>query len=280
MTPSPLTFGSLFAGIGGWDLGLEAVGMECKWQVEIDPFCLSVLERHWPDVPKYQDVFRVSGSTLEAVDAICGGFPCQPFSSAGKRQGTSDPRWLWPEYARLVGEIRPKYVLVENVPGLYSKGGAEVAADLATLGYSYQWGSLSATTVGAPHKRERFFLVAYPNRNGLGGAGIYESKRTSVLLSPRSSRSRGDTTRTRSPKRRTVAFGGRGKRWGTYLAITRRKYESTWETDPANLPESRVGRVVDGIPERVERIKALGNALIPQMAEVIGRIVIDMEMSK
>jgi len=114
-----VTVGSLFSGIGGFDLGLERAGMTVKWQVERDPWCQKILAKHWPDVPRYANVEDV-GTNLECVDLVCGGFPCQPVSVAGQRQGTDDDRWLWPEFRRIVGLLGPRYVLVENVPGLFT----------------------------------------------------------------------------------------------------------------------------------------------------------------
>jgi len=160
-----VTFGSLFAGIGGLDLGLEQAGMTCRWQVENDEFCNRVLTKHWPAVARYGDIRRLAGSELEPVDLICGGFPCPPVSVAGKRKGTADERWIWPEFARIVRMVRPRYVLVENVPGLLSAnhGGAmaEVLGDLANLGYDAEWFVLRASDFGASHRRARVFIVAY-----------------------------------------------------------------------------------------------------------------------
>jgi DNA (cytosine-5)-methyltransferase 1 len=157
----PLTFGSLFAGIGGIDLGLERAGMVCKWQVERDSYCIGELTKHWPDILKYGDIKNVGKHNLEAVDCIAGGFPCQPVSLAGKRKAQADPRWLWSEFARVVDDLRPRYVLVENVPGLLLRGGNEVIADLATLGYDAEWDCIPASAFGAPHLRYRVFIVAY-----------------------------------------------------------------------------------------------------------------------
>ena len=112
-----MTFGSLFAGVGGFDLGFERAGMECKWQVEIDPLCRSVLERHWPAVTRYADIREVRWDDVERVEVVCGGFPCQPVSVAGKRRAQEDDRWLWPEFARCIGELRPRYAVMENVTG-------------------------------------------------------------------------------------------------------------------------------------------------------------------
>ena len=150
-----MRFGSLFAGIGGFDLGLERAGMECAWQVEIDPYCQKVLAKHWPDVPRYEDVREVGKHNLEEVDLICGGFPCQPVSQAGKQKGKDDKRWLWPEYRRIVSELRPNYVFVENVRNLLRLHGTEVLGDLTTLGYDAEWEVIPARAVGAPHKRDR-----------------------------------------------------------------------------------------------------------------------------
>jgi len=157
-----LTFGSLFAGIGGIDCGLEAAGMRCAWQVELDPFCQSVLRDRWPGVPKHGDVKTFRPDATHRVDVIAGGFPCQPFSSSGRRRGTSDPRWLWPEYARIVATLRPRYVLVENVPDLLHLAFDSVLRSLAAIGYDAEWDCLAASQFGASHRRKRLFVVAYP----------------------------------------------------------------------------------------------------------------------
>jgi len=160
-----MRFGSFFSGIEGIGLGLERAGMTCRWQVEIDPYCLAVLRKHWPDVPKYGDIRALTGDELEPVDLICGGFPCQPVSLAGRRRGAADERWLWPEFARLLRVLRPRFALLENVPGLLAGGGmAEVLGDLAALGFDAEWDCIPAAAVGAPHLRYRVFICAYRNR--------------------------------------------------------------------------------------------------------------------
>lgn len=158
-----MTFGSLFSGIGGLDLGLERAGMVCKWQVEKDEYCQRVLAKHWPGVKRYGDIRELSGDELERVDLIAGGFHCQPVSLAGRRLATDDERWLWPEFARLIRVLRPRIALLENVPGLLSAGMGEVLGDLAAIGFDAEWCLLSACTFGAPHTRERVFIVAYAN---------------------------------------------------------------------------------------------------------------------
>lgn len=155
------TFGSLFAGIGGMDVGLERAGWECRFQVERDAYCQRVLARHWPDVPRYGDIAAVDWSTLERVDLLAGGFPCQPVSNAGRRAGQADARWLWPEFARAVRDLRPRYVFVENVAALRVRGLGDVLGDLAALGYDAEWDCIPASAVGAPHQRDRLWLVAH-----------------------------------------------------------------------------------------------------------------------
>lgn len=162
-----LTFGSLFAGIGGFDLGLEQAGMECKWQVEIDDFCRDVLARHWPDVDRsVMDVEQAGRDNLEPVDLICGGFPCQDLSVAGRREGLAGERsGLWFEYHRILREIRPDWTVVENVPGLLSSNGgrdfAVLLRGLAELGYGVCWRVLDAQFFGVPQRRRRVFIVGH-----------------------------------------------------------------------------------------------------------------------
>ena len=156
-----MTFGSLFAGIGGFDLGLERAGMECKWQGEIDDYCRRVLAKHWPDVRRYEDVRGVGQHNLRAVDLVCGGFPCQPHSVAGKRRGAEDDRNLWPDFIRVVAELRPRYVLAENVPGIVNTYIDTVLSDLEGEGYTTATLNIPACALDAPHRRQRIFIVAH-----------------------------------------------------------------------------------------------------------------------
>lgn len=160
-----LTVGSLFSGIGMFDLGFQRAGMQIKWQCEIDEFCRAVLKKHWPNVTRYKDVKSLKP---EYADVICLGFPCQDISVAGKAAGLTGKRsGLWFEAARIVGELRPRYVVIENVPALKTRGLDTVLADLASCGYDAEWQSLPASAFGAPHKRERIWIVAYPNSDEL-----------------------------------------------------------------------------------------------------------------
>lgn len=163
-----LTFGSLFAGVGGLDLGLERAGLECRWQVEMDDYAQKVLAHHWPDVPRYNYVQGFLGGkrwrrvrAAWYVDVVCGGFPCQDISNAGKREGIDGKRsGLWSEFARVIRLLRPRYVVVENVPALTIRGLGRVLGDLAAIGYDAEWGCIPAAALGAPHPRWRLFLVA------------------------------------------------------------------------------------------------------------------------
>src|SRR4051812_37023811 len=151
------TMGSLFAGIGGFDLGFERAGFDTRWQIEIDDFCCDRLAAHWPNVPRFRDVRRVDGRQLEPVTAICGGFPCQDISSAGRRLGLAGPRsGLWREFRRIVRELRPPIVVVENSAALIhpGRGMGGVLGDLAALGYDAEWDCLPIAAFGAPHIRD------------------------------------------------------------------------------------------------------------------------------
>jgi DNA (cytosine-5)-methyltransferase 1 len=283
-----LTVGSLFSGIGGLDLGLERAGMTCKWQVEIDPFCQKVLKKHWPDVPKYEDVRDVGAANLEPVDLICGGFPCQDVSLAGERKGLEGKRsTLWTEYARIIGELRPAWVLAENVPGLFSANGGQffgtVQRDLAELGYDAEWDVLPAAAFGAPHRRNRVFIVAYPLREQ---AYIECCRPRELGRQPRQPMEAGAQTARQAQREAGNNNATRFREVYPYpngegLAIRERRIFGEqknlssldrcdwWSAEPA------VGRVAHGVPHRVDRLKSLGNAVVPQVAEWIGKRIVE-----
>jgi DNA (cytosine-5)-methyltransferase 1 len=235
-----ITFGSLFAGIGGFDLGFERAGMRCVWQVEIDPFCRKVLAKHWPDVRRWDDVRTFPPEPTEdwTCDVICGGFPCQDISLAGRGAGIDGERsGLWSEYARIVRALRPRYVVVENSPALAIRGLGRVLGDLAELGFDAEWSQLSACRMGAPHMRRRLFIVAYD-------AAIRQLR-----------------------NRQAYPGATRHNGWGVFQSK-----RAAWR-----LAEPRMGRVVDGVPDRLDRsrIGGLGNAVVPQVAEWIGRRIVE-----
>jgi DNA (cytosine-5)-methyltransferase 1 len=269
-----LTVGSLFAGIGGFDLGLERAGMRCVWQCELDPFCERVLEKHWPDVLRVRDVRDVRAGVVPWVDVICGGFPCQPTSDAGLQLAEGDPRWLWPFFARVVGFLRPRYVIVENVRGLRSRGMGSVLGDLAAMRYDAEWASIRASDVGAPHRRERVWIVAYPDADADGQQGRAEPHR--APLGPGEQAPLWDDAHgLRDPVADTHAI-----RW----ARRPRVFGEGWGRELANSrgwrPEPDLARVAHGFPNRVDRVAALGNALVPQIAEWIGRRIIAYEQGR
>ena len=165
----------LFSGVGGFSLGLERAGMKTVAFCEIEPFCRAVLKKHWPDVPQFEDVRMLRGEDVGAVELVAGGYPCQPFSTAGERRGAEDDRHLWPEMRRLVEELRPAWVLGENVAGHVSMGLDQVLSDLEALGYSTQAFIIPACAIGALHRRDRVWVVANASSKRLekqGGAGV------------------------------------------------------------------------------------------------------------
>ncbi len=236
-----LTLGSLFAGIGGFELGLERTGgFKTEWQVEIDPFCQRVLAKHWPDVRRWDDVRTFPPPGEWGVDVVIGGFPCQPISHAGEQRGSEDSRWLWPQIARIVGILRPGFVLLENVSGLLGRGFDAVLGDLAALGFDAEWSIVSACSVGAPHMRRRLFVIAYANE----------------VMGPTRVRIHESNDRQRTIPTRVHCDGQE----------TRREWmEAT----------TRNGGSSDGISDRVDRLEALGNAVVPQCAEWIGRRLLE-----
>ncbi len=240
-----MKFVELFAGIGGLGLGLERAGHEVILQCEIDDWCRRVLAKHWPDVPRIADVHDVTAADCEGADMIVGGFPCQPVSVGGKRLGNDDPRWLWPAFARLIREADPQYVLIENVVGLLSRGISEVVGDLRAAGYVvYRPWQLSAAGIGAPHRRDRIFIVAHA-----------DGARAPRLVTGR------------DPSADGGPWDWRGAR------DLRGIYDAPFERGD-RWPQPLIRGVDDGIPERVDRVQrltALGNAVVPQVAEEIGR---------
>lgn len=252
--------GSLFSGIGGLELGLErALGWSVAWQVEVDEWCRRVLARHWPDAERFADVRAVGASVLRPVDLICGGFPCQDVSAAGKGAGLAGERsGLWFEYLRIVRELRPRLVVVENVASGERRWVDTVCDELDALGYRPRPIALSAADVGAPHLRRRVFVVADRDRKRREierGCGVLDE--VGAALGHDAHRRGGAHA---WPPRRGDVDG-----WREWLAVG---------PPPA---QPRIRRGADGLPRGVDdrrrRLKALGNAVVPQCAEVIGRMI-------
>lgn len=220
----------IFSGIGGFSLGLERAGMRTVAFCEQDAYCRAVLRKHWPDVPCYDDVRTLTAEQLKRdriyTDVMCGGFPCQDISEAGKGRGIDAKRsGLWREFRRLCEEIRPQFAIVENVSALRTRGLDRVVRDFAAIGYDAEWSVVSACSVGAPHPRDRMFLVAHPS-------GRWWEQRW------------------------RIEFEARGYQ---------ERDIHHWKDQP------EPPRVADGVPARMDRNRSLGNAVVPQIAEIIGR---------
>lgn len=242
---------SLFAGIGGLELGLERAGMTTVGQVELDEYCRSVLEKHWPEVPRHDDV-RTAGqwwgrTVRPAVHVVAGGPPCQPFSDAGLGAGVGDERWGWPWMRDVVAAVRPRYVVIENVVGLlrHTEAVSVILGDLAELGFDVRWDVVSACRFGAPQARDRVFFLAYPEGNDVPGEGP-------LPISPR---------RVRPQFRRGRGDSGAGT--------------GGW------VPEPALDRVAHGVPVGLvqDALHALGNAVVPRVAEHIGRLIVAADRS-
>lgn len=238
-----LTVGSLFAGIGGFDLGFERAGFEIKWQVEIDPFCRAVLAKHWPNVMRYEDVRAIGGAQLARVDCIVGGFPCQDISFAGSGDGLEGDRsGLWREFARIVGELRPAYAVVENVAALLVRGIGDVLGDLAGIGYDARWSIVPCCAVGTPHVRRRVFIVAYPH-----------------------------SEHGRPQLRASIAQAFRPLQSFDGFESARAGYRARL-ADPSALY-----RNAHGVSNRLERNRAIGNSVHPDIAQWIAERIKDAE---
>lgn len=296
----------LFSGIGGMSLGLEWAGMTTVAFCEIEPFPRAVLRKHWPEVPIYDDVRTLTADRLardgvRRIDLVCGGYPCQPFSHAGKQRGTADPRHLWPEMRRIVGEVRPAWVLAENVAGHIALGLDQVLADLEADGYAGRAVVVPACAVDAPHIRKRVWIVARDRdrdresacavdaevqgmpepgadsetvqRPSIGGSESHrDSQGCGVVADANVTRLEGwqrGSVRERAGERTAGACGASADADG--LAAGRlaepRGERGEWLAEPG------VGRVAHGIPRRVDRLRGLGNAVVPQVVAEIGRAI-------
>ena len=236
-----ITIGSLFSGIGGFELGLERAMPNSKtiWQVEQDSFCQKVLKKHWPDSTLYDDVRDINKNNVAPVDVLCGGFPCQDISIAGKGEGLNGQKSsLWWEMHRIICELRPRIVVMENVSNVVNRGLSEVLGSLASIGYDAEWCVLSAAQFGAPHLRKRWFCVAYSNSNR---AQIQTQGKHSSIKKPRSSSAYGKTCK------------------------------SYWSEFPTQSP---ICYRDDGVSYRLAKLRALGNAIVPQCSQWVGEQIV------
>jgi DNA (cytosine-5)-methyltransferase 1 len=313
---------SRFSGIGGLDLAAEWAGMETVAFCEREPFCQKVLKKHWPDIPCFDDVKTLKGSDVGTVDVITGGYPCQPFSVAGKRKGKDDERYLWPEFSRLIDECQPSWVIGENVAGHITSGLDAVCDDLESKGYAVQAFVFPACAVGANHERQRCFVVAHNDqirgsqrnddwrRGDLSGLDWKTEKANSkrqrlngtwengsveyVANADKLQRNGGDykpECKVSEPGNgscaENVSDSTSGRQQGQRESINasncaahgKRKaghafnvcIGNQWATEPA------VGRVANGVPSRVDRLRGLGNAVVPQQAYPIFKAIMEIE---
>jgi DNA (cytosine-5)-methyltransferase 1 len=265
----PLTVGDLFSGIGGFSLAARWMNWRTIWFSEIDPYCQQVLAQHWPGVPQLGDITQIDWSTVERPDVLCGGFPCQDISNAGKRAGIGGARsGLWSEYARAIRDLRPRYVVVENSAALLGRGLGRVLGDLAALGYDAEWHCIPASAVGADHLRDRIWIIAHPNGTG-------DQSLDFIGREPRQSEVGEDAAHHHSarPSRRVQA-GAHCEDAGDFRPWLR----SALDTAPAfpgldGAGAPVLGRGENGIPHRVDRMHAIGNAVVPQIPHVIFRCI-------
>lgn len=267
----------LFSGIGGFSLGLERAGMETVGFCENDKKARLVLKKHWPEVPIYEDVKELNYERLKRlfpIELICGGFPCTPFSQAGKRRGQEDDRYLWPEYFRIIQEVRPRWVIGENVAGIISMGLDQVLLDLESANYSCQTLIIPACAVNAPHRRDRVWIMAYSEQlrplqrehegRSRSKEGIFERGGENVSDSDKQgSQGRISEELSECTEQRFVGSGD----------------SQAYRTDHW-IVEPGMGRVAHGVPGRVDRLKQLGNSVVSQVVEIIGRMIMEVERDR
>ena len=269
----------LFSGIGGFSYGLEKTGFQTVAFCEMDKYCKLVLQKHWKGTKIYNDVKEITKEKLEAdgvelPEIITGGFPCQPFSIAGKQKGTNDDRHLWPEMFRIIKELKPRWIIGENVRGIVNiQDGVvfeTVCTDLESEGYEVQAFNIPAAGVGAPHRRERIWIVANSRRTLRQGTELREKNENETRKEDADQHQRSSS----SPEP-NVANASAGRRASQKTEVSTRgngiEHQSWWQSEPD------VGRVANGISGRVHRLRALGNSIVPKIAEEIGRAIMAAE---
>lgn len=282
----------LFSGIGGFSLGLEATGgFETKAFCDIEKYPRQVLQKHWPHVKQYEDIKelnyeRLKADGIDSIDIITGGYPCQPFSIAGRQKGEQDPRHLWPEYFRLVKELRPTWVIGENVSGHIKLGLDTVIEDLESEDYSVRPFSISASSIGANHQRERIWILAHSRRSQwpraeLRGENENETRKENANQFERSSSTSEVDVANTNDERLQRQWQSRNQFTPRFNSSREGSEEGQrtvgqgwWESEP------NMGRVAHGIPKRVDRLKSLGNSLVPQIPYYIGKTILEVMNGK
>ena len=313
----------LFSGIGGFSLGLERAGMETVAFCEIEDYPVSILSKHWPDIPVHRDIRKLDGKQYrDKIDVVCGGFPCQPFSVAGQQKGKEDDRHLWPEMLRIIKESKPTWVIGENVAGFIRMALDDVLLDLEAEGYTTQSFVIPACAVGGIHRRDRVWIIGYSEHNGRNGS---ENGQSDTSRNDRDKKGQNETIKPARPGCERSDDADTKEQFSNGLSIngefsesqksesgdrdskkpvsnannkglqgtqTPRHTESEGEKankqpaglhdffrqefKPIGLPaESPVCHRDDGVPDRVARLKALGNAVVPQIPELIGRAIME-----
>ena len=282
-----LTHFSLFSRIGGLDLAAEWAGFTTAGQCEWADYPTKVLEKHWPDVPRWRDIHEVTGDKIRnrgisTITVLSGGDPCQPHSLASAtRKGTADPRYLWPEYFRIIQETKPRWVINENVIGSISNGVVlKKITDMESIGYECQAFAIPALAVGAWHIRERVFIIANSNSNGLqrgqNPRSITESGKDRQEQLAGFYQTYTCNTNSEPKPQENQEFNPVREKWNTWKDITR-KLGGTVLRNYWTISEPPIPGVDDGIPDRMERSHALGNAVVPQQAYPIFQAIADIE---
>jgi DNA (cytosine-5)-methyltransferase 1 len=274
--------GSLFAGIGGFDLAARNVGWSTAWYSEIDPYACRVMQKHFPDAVNLGDITTITNPP--AVDVLCGGFPCQDISYAGDGAGIAvgTRSGLWIEYARIIAEVRPRWVVAENVSALRTRGLGRVLRDLDALGYDTEWHCIPAAAVGAPHLRDRVWIVAHATgqreREQDNKANAFHAEGHARMVAGGNRHAVADASGKRGPRLVTRENLGIAGPWGVCSA------EAVLGGDPFERgnrwPQPLLRRMDDGLSSRMDRLRCVGNAIVPQVAEIIFRAINDAEAMK
>lgn len=282
---------SLFTGIGGFDLAAEWMGWENVFQVEKNKFCRKVLTKNFPNVKKYEDIKQFKSTQYRGqVDIITGGFPCQPFSNAGNRKGKDDDRYLWPSMLRVIREIKPSYVVGENVSGLYNMDNGktfdQILASLEDEGYTVESFAIPACSVGAWHRRERIWIIAYTNQSDGVGTSGFDEKTSKEKRIQKQYGMQQPIISTGVPSRKIPSHYNQKRTQGVESQTIQgvetlsrfqnvRRFENLDQR--SNVPEPLIRGGSNGIPNRVDRTSAIGNAIVPQVAYEIFKAIQTIE---